>query len=286
MEQDDQYLKAHGFLPQVQADYFSLRLRIAGGQLTTAQLQAAQTTAERYGRGQVHLTSRQSVEIPFIQRGDIAAVTALLAEAGLEPAAGGARVRTVTACQGKAVCKSGLIDTSALARELDRRYYGRHLPHKFKLGVTGCRNNCLKAEENDLGIKGAVVPVWQAAACNFCGACAASCPGQAIHVKRGEALLSLNTERCLHCGKCLKICRRQAWQGEAGYVLSFGGLFGNTIAQGKNLLPVITRDADLHQIIESVLAFFAEHGRPKERFRRTVERVGWEKLTAALAKGS
>ena len=39
-----------------------------------------------------------------------------------------------------------------LAKELDDRYFARELPHKFKFGITGCQNNCLKAEENDVGI--------------------------------------------------------------------------------------------------------------------------------------
>jgi dissimilatory sulfite reductase (desulfoviridin) alpha/beta subunit len=35
---------------------------------------------------------------------------------------------------------------------MDRRYFGKELSHKFKIGITGCKNSCLKAEENDLGI--------------------------------------------------------------------------------------------------------------------------------------
>ena len=41
-----------------------------------------------------------------------------------------------------------------------RDIFGHDLPHKFKFGVTGCQNNCLKAEENDVGIKGAIRVNW------------------------------------------------------------------------------------------------------------------------------
>ena len=69
-------------------------------------------------------------------------------------------MRTVTACQGNAICPSGNIDSYDIAVKLDERYFGRELPHKFKFGVTGCQNNCLKAEENDVGIKGAADVKW------------------------------------------------------------------------------------------------------------------------------
>ena len=66
----------------------------------------------------------------------------------------GPRVRTVTAVRVLRFVLAGCIDTYSLAKKLDEHYFGRELPHKFKFGVTGCQNNCLKAEENDIGIKG------------------------------------------------------------------------------------------------------------------------------------
>ena len=100
------------------------------------------------------MTSRQGVEIPFINFEDVETVRAELAKGGVNPGVCGPRVRTVTACQGSEICPSGCIDTYSLAKKLDEHYFGRELPHKFKFGVTGCQNNCLKAEENDIGIKG------------------------------------------------------------------------------------------------------------------------------------
>lgn len=85
---------------------------------------------------------------------DAEEVKAVLAQGGVEPGCCGARVRTVTGCQGCVSCPSGNIDSFAVANELDERYFGRDLPGKFKFGVTGCQNTCLKAEENDMGIKG------------------------------------------------------------------------------------------------------------------------------------
>ena len=67
-----------------------------------------------------------------------------------------------------------------IAKKLDERYFARELPHKFKFGVTGCQNNCLKAEENDVGIKGATKVQWKEDACISCGVCVKACRTGAI----------------------------------------------------------------------------------------------------------
>ena len=154
-------LKKGGFMRQKQKNNFSLRLAVVGGTLTAENLKKIAEVAEKYGDGHVHLTSRQGVEIPFIKLDDIDEVKESLAEGGCKPGVCGPRVRTVTACQGNQICPSGNIDTYDIALKLNERYFGRELPHKFKFGVTGCQNNCLKAEENDVGIKGATDVKWK-----------------------------------------------------------------------------------------------------------------------------
>jgi anaerobic sulfite reductase subunit C len=279
---DYKELKKGCFIQQVQKDRFSLRLRIAGGYVKAEQLQKVYEVAEKYGQGYVHLTSRQSIEIPFIKLEDVEAVKQELAAAGLQPGACGPGVRTITACQGCRVCSSGLIDTTALAMEFDKRYYARELPHKFKMGITGCRNNCLKAEENDLGIKGGMKPEWIQSACSYCGLCETVCPAKAIRVQKQEQSLHLEAKDCIHCGKCVKACPTKAWKGKSGFVVYFGGLFGNRISIGRQLLPILFEKEDLHKVIETTLVFFREHGRQKERFCNTLDRVGWNLLETAL----
>ena len=59
-------LKKGGFMRQKQKNNFSLRLAVVGGYLTAENLTKIAEVAEKYGDGHVHLTSRQGVEIPFI----------------------------------------------------------------------------------------------------------------------------------------------------------------------------------------------------------------------------
>ena len=263
---------------QRQKDHFSMRLKSVGGHFTAAQLGTVQKVAEQYGKGYVHLTSRQGIEIPFIRLEDIDAVKKALHEGGVSVGVCGPRVRTITACQGCAVCASGLIDTQHLANEFDKRYGGRELPHKFKFGFTGCHNNCLKAEENDFGVKGGVEPKWAADNCTFCGVCEAVCPEKAITVKADEGKVVLDESKCVYCGKCIKSCPTDAWQGKAGFVISFGGLYGNRIAIGRHFLPIVFEEEKLYELVDTTLAFFEKYAKPSERFANCLDRVGWDKL--------
>lgn len=269
-------LKAGGFMRQKQKNRFSLRLKVVGGKVTVEQLRAIADAAEQYGQDYVHLTSRQGVEIPYVRLEEIDQVKETLAQGDVVPGVCGPRVRTVTACQGAAICPSGCIDTYGLAEELDAHYFGRELPHKFKFGVTGCQNNCLKAEENDVGIKGAMSVHWNGEQCIFCGVCEKVCRTKAIRIEGGEIKLEENA--CNHCGRCVKSCPVDAWEGTPGYLVSFGGTFGNHIGKGEELLPLVPDRETLFRVTDAAINFFAEYAKPGERFRFTCDRVGWDKL--------
>lgn len=269
-------LKAGGFMLQMQKNNFSLRLRCVGGTVTAEQLATITEVANKYGKGYVHLTSRQGIEIPFIKLEDIDAVKEELAKGGVQPGVCGPRVRTVTACQGGVCCPSGCINALDIAEKLDARYFGRELPHKFKFGVTGCQNNCLKAEENDFGVKGGLVPNYVEEACINCGLCAKVCRNSAITIENGE--IKLDRTKCNYCGRCVKSCPTEAWQGESCFIVSFAGTFGNSIQKGTELLPVITDEDTLFRVADAAINFFAEHANPGERFAKTLDRVGWDRL--------
>lgn len=189
-------------------------------------------------------------------------------------------MRTVTACQGGRCCPSGCIDALEIATDLDARYFGRQLPHKFKFGVTGCQNNCLKAEENDMGVKGGMIISWEKDTCIFCGVCEKACRTEAISIS-GEQI-TVDPVKCNHCGRCVTACPTGAWQGESGYIVSFGGTFGNDIRKGAEILPIIRDKETLYRVADAAIDYFDRHANPAERFAKTLERMGWEDFTRTI----
>ena len=80
---------------------------------------------------------------------------AYIEKEGLTTGGTGSKVRPVVSCKGT-TCQYGLIDTFALSEEIHERFYEGYrsvkLPHKFKIAVGGCPNNCVKPDLNDIGI--------------------------------------------------------------------------------------------------------------------------------------
>ena len=179
-----------------------------------------------------------------------------------------------------ATCPNGCIDTENLAQELNDRYFGRELPHKFKFGVTGCQNNCLKAEENDLGIKGGLKVDWQEDKCIACGVCVKTCRTNAITLKDGK--ITIDPAKCNFCGRCAYACPTDAYAYTRGYILTFGGNFGNNIAMGEPIIPFIEDHDKLMAVCDATIRFFAEHAKPSERFAFTLKRVGFDKLAKVV----
>lgn len=279
---DYEILKREGFIRQKQKDVFSLRIEVIGGALTSENLKVIGKVADNYGAGRVHLTSRQSVEIPFIKLNDIEAVKAELLRGGCKPGVCGPRVRTVTACQGNEICPGGNIDTYEIALKLNKRYYERELPHKFKFGITGCHNNCLKAEENDMGIKGAVDVTWLPDICMGCGKCERVCRSSAITMEGKH--VKIDSKNCTHCGRCAKICPVEAWNTQSAYIASFGGTFGNYISRGITPLPLIISKEQLFRVTDAAVSFFQEFGESGERFKFTIDRIGADKFINYMEK--
>ena len=235
------------FSKQRDEKFFNVRVKSSGGEFTAAQFGAIQTLAQTFGAGRIRLTSRQEISVPFVEEKNFTAVENFCASHDLKLCPLGATLKTVTACQGSEICRSGIIDAPKIAREIERRHGGKILPTKFLIGVSGCPNNCMKVDTNDIGIVGAVKPI-RGELCNFCGACAKICPVGALTVDREKNLWAID-ETCKHCGRCVKVCPKDL-RGEVGYKIFF---------RDDKIFPFVRDDETLYEIIDAALKLFADN---------------------------
>ncbi|MDP2905482.1 MAG: hypothetical protein Q8O22_04190 [Candidatus Omnitrophota bacterium] len=181
-------LKKRGFLRQKQDGFFVLRIRMSLGVYTLGQLQKLTEVSGKFGRGIVHATTRQGLEIPFIKFEDIAKAEEELRAAGIETGASGARLRAITVCPGNNWCKSGLVDTFSLYGRIEKELglvCGMDLPHKFKIAISGCPNGCTRPQAAEIGIHGVIDPeTKQPGYVAYLGGCAGRAPRSGFRLER------------------------------------------------------------------------------------------------------
>lgn len=274
-------IKGLGFLrDKTTGDKFNCRVITRNGKITADESRAIADAAEKYGNGEIAMTSRMTVEVQGIPYENVNAFIEFLAEKGLETGGTGPKVRPVVSCKGT-TCQYGLIDTFALSEQIHKDFYKGYrqvkLPHKFKIAVGGCPNNCVKPDINDLGIIGQRVPAFNDAVCVGCGLCAKLCPMGAIEIKDKKAVR--NREICNNCGRCIPTCKLGAITAEKnGCKIYIGGRWGKKVARGTALGKIFESEAEALATVEKVILFYKENGTPGERFADTITRIGFENV--------
>ena len=281
-------VKGLGFLVDKRTgNTFNGRVITRNGKITSREMEVIAQAAERYGSGEVTMTARLTVEIQGVPFENIEPLRNYLQEqAGLETGGTGAKVRPVVSCKGT-TCQYGLIDTFALSEEIHERFYkGWHdvkLPHKFKIAVGGCPNNCVKPDLNDVGIIGQRVPKVDYDKCRGCKVCQIekACPIHVAHMENGKIVVP--EDACNHCGRCIGKCPFHAFEEYTnGYRVYIGGRWGKKVAQGRFLGRVFTDCGEVLDVVEKAIALFRDLGIAGERLADTVERLGFEQVEAQL----
>ena len=264
-------------------DVFNVRVLTVNGRLTTDTHRAIAEAADRFGSGEVALTTRLTMEIQGVRYENIEPLMAFLAEHGLTAGGTGPKVRPVVSCKGT-TCQYGLCDTFALSEKIHGTYYlGYHgvaLPHKFKIAVGGCPNNCVKPELNDLGIIGQRVPVVDPEKCKGCKKCKVeeACPIKTAHVEDGKVVMP----DCNNCGRCLGKCPFGAISYTDGYKVSIGGRWGKKVAHGIPLTKIFTSEEEVLDVVEKAICLFRDEGLAGERFADTINRLGFDYVNGKL----
>ncbi|HEY6873669.1 MAG TPA: nitrite/sulfite reductase [Geobacteraceae bacterium] len=137
MTLDPQKLRIEGAYEQKQQGYYMQRVKVPGGVLSAEQALKVAEIAERFARGALHLTSRASIELHWVEGDALPEIGRMLAAVGLTSrgACGGA-VRGI-------VCSTPFLEgfpaTQVLARKLHHHFtqnpHFEGLPKKFKIAV-------------------------------------------------------------------------------------------------------------------------------------------------------
>ncbi|HEX7167764.1 MAG TPA: nitrite/sulfite reductase [Acidimicrobiales bacterium] len=81
---EDRYaLKTHGVCAQLQEGVFMVRVRVPGGVVLTDQARGLARVARRHGKDWVHLTTRQNVELHWVDGREVASVIDQVTRAGM-----------------------------------------------------------------------------------------------------------------------------------------------------------------------------------------------------------
>jgi dissimilatory sulfite reductase (desulfoviridin) alpha/beta subunit len=280
-------VKSRGFLRNRGTDCFSGRVVTVAGLFTPAELHSIAECAEKFGSGKVIFTARLAAEISGIPFEKIPDAEQFMADRGLRFGGTGAKVRPITACKGT-TCVYGNIDTQAIAKVIfDKFYIGMSdvkLPHKFKIGVGGCPNSCMKPSLNDVGVEGCKSFSFNSELCRGCKKCmiAEGCPSRAVSVVDGKAVI--DGSKCTKCGVCIGKCPFGAAPKEAKSAcrIFVGGTWGKTQRMGTLLSQTYSVE-DIPTVIEKVMLWYKENGYVKERLGATIDRIGTDVLEAALA---
>jgi anaerobic sulfite reductase subunit C len=277
-------LKAGGFIKERGKDLFTVRLRVPGGRMSVERLARIASVAQKYGKGYVHLSVRQSIELININFADFDAVVAELGEDQQKVASCGARVRVPTACGGCEYNPNGLVDTQKSALDVDEKLFGTATGHhKFKVGFAGCPFDCPKSATNDVGLQGAIWPELDAEQCINCGLCAKSCTEGALTMgDNGIPLFA--EEKCIYCGDCVKVCPTDAWKEQKrGYTVRIGGKWGRKPLVGT-LYATFLPEERVVDFIASVLAWYKEkaEGAGRVRLGDIILREGCDSLLGHL----
>jgi ferredoxin-nitrite reductase len=156
-----------------QRGYFMVRTKVPGGFLTPEQAEVVgevadeyATAPEEYGGAQqndlwgdafVDITTRQDFQMHWVEVEDVPDIWEKYDEVGLTTIQGcGDSARNVLGCPAAGLDHHEVFDAQPVIDAVsdfftENREYA-NLPRKFKMTITGCRDDCAQSQINDIGL--------------------------------------------------------------------------------------------------------------------------------------
>jgi sulfite reductase beta subunit-like hemoprotein len=131
------------------------RIKLPGGMLTAAQADCVAELGEQYGRGVVHVTTRQDVQLHWIPLENVLEIYERLHAVGISTRGACAdSVRNVTGCYHAGTIPGEPFDITPYVWAV-HEYSLFHplnltMPRKFKIGFASCAEDCVQNRINDI----------------------------------------------------------------------------------------------------------------------------------------
>jgi anaerobic sulfite reductase subunit C len=272
--------KKGGVITERNPEYCTIRTRIPAGMITPDQLRGVADIAERYGADAVQMTVRQTIELPHMPPEHLDAISRDLSTNGTPLGAERDEVKNVIACTGSQRCIFGNIDAVALAKEIDKRLFGREMPVKIRISVSGCPNACTSPMLNEIGVTGKIEPIRVPGMCTGCGTCVEYCKEDAISINKGISVL--DSSKCIDCGVCIRSCPYDLLKSSGPYYLiTVGGSRGRHPKVGRELVAVRSSSAAA-DVVEKVVAWVYRKAWSGRLLSDQLDDLQFEKFTAEI----
>jgi sulfite reductase beta subunit-like hemoprotein len=138
---------------------FMLRIKLPAGRLTPTQLRTIGELSLEHGRDAGELSTRQTIQLHYLELSSLPDVFARIEEAGLTTAgACGDAVRNTTGCPLHGLAHDELFDVTPVLDEIAAFFYGNpdysDLPRKHKISISACATRCNAPEINCISLVG------------------------------------------------------------------------------------------------------------------------------------
>ena len=240
---------------RLRMDYSMVRIKVPGGEITPEQLEKIASLSEAFSIGSAHVSTRQNIQLHWVQLEDVSEVMRGLVEVGLTTReACGNTVRNVMCSHFSGVCPSEAFDATpyakAIARFLLRNPMCQNLPRKFKINFSCCDSHGL-VRVADIGL----VPTVK---------------------KSSSEMTTTTTTKAENTVETIR-----------GFKIYLGGGLGAASFIG-HLLEEFTPEDRLLATCMATIRLFDRHGNrenmARNRMRYLVHEMGWERFQRMVLK--
>ena len=152
--------KSTNLIPQKQKGFVAIGIKVLLGDFYTDKARLLADLVETYAAGEIRLTLRQNIVIPFVKEDIVPFFYTELDKLGfVEP--GYNKAVDITACPGTDTCNLGIASSTGIAEELERviaAEYPQYLENSdLVIKISGCMNACGQHNMANIGFQGMTV---------------------------------------------------------------------------------------------------------------------------------